>query len=90
MAWGVFKKIKDGLYKAGKKVWDTTKKVAAKTWDVGKKVINKVGGLVPLASTALNSVAPGLGTAVQTGYTTANNFVNSSTGNAIGKWLDNS
>jgi hypothetical protein len=86
MAWGVFKKIKDGLYKAGK----TMKDVAGKVWNSGKKVINKVGGLVPLAATAVNAFAPGLGTALQTGYNAANNFVNGTSGNAIGSWLGNS
>ena len=27
MAWGIFKKIKDGIVKIGKKVWNTAKKV---------------------------------------------------------------
>jgi hypothetical protein len=84
MAWGVFKKIKDGLYKAGKSI----KNVAGKVWNAGKSVINKVGGLVPIASTALNSVAPGLGTAVQTGYNAADKFMNSSTGSGISGWLN--
>jgi hypothetical protein len=86
MAWGVFKKIKDGLYKAGKSI----KNVAGKVWNTGKNVINKVSGLVPIASTALNSVVPGSGSVLQTSYNAANKFMNSSTGNGISSWLNGS
>jgi hypothetical protein len=52
--------------------------------DTYNKVINKVGGLVPLAATAVNSFAPGAGTALQTGYNAANNFVNGTIGSRLG------
>jgi hypothetical protein len=83
MAWGVFKKIKDGLYKAGKAVAN----VAGKVWNGAKQVLPKIGGIVGVAAPALNQLAPGAGTALQTGYSAANNFMNSSAATGINNWM---
>jgi hypothetical protein len=83
MAWGVFKKIKDGLYKAGK----TVANVAGKVWNGAKQVLPKIGGIVGVAAPALNSYMPGAGTALQSAYNTANSVVNGTASGGISSWM---
>jgi phage-related protein len=69
MAWGIFKKIKSGLYKAGKTIGNFIKKAAP-----------VISAAMPFAAKAINSVKPGVGTAIQTGWNIANNTLNGTSG----------
>jgi phage-related protein len=77
MAWGIFKKIKSGLYKAGKAVANFVKKAAP-----------IVSTVMPFAAKAIDKVKPGVGTAISTGWNTVNSTINGSSnswGNFLGK-----
>jgi hypothetical protein len=81
MAWGIFKKIKSGLQKAGKYIKSGLQKVAP----IAKKVLNFGAKAMPFVAGAANAIVPGVGTAIQTGWNTANSTLNST---GIKKFID--
>jgi electron transfer flavoprotein alpha/beta subunit len=85
MAWGVFKKIKAGIQKAG----NYLKTGLRKGLDVAKKVVNAGSKLLPAATLAANAIKPGSGKLIETGWNMVNNTVNGTVGNSISSWLGN-
>lgn len=92
MAWGIFKKIKDGLIKFGKKVKDVGKKV----WDTTKKVGNFLNKNIiqPLAPTIskmlIQSGDPkmaAVGSGILAGSATLDNVLKAVNNNDVGAML---
>ena len=92
MAWGIFKKIKDGLIKFAKKVKDVGKKV----WDTTKKVGNFLNKNIiqPLAPTIskmlIQSGDPkmaAVGSGILAGSATLDNVLKAVNNNDVGAML---
>ena len=93
MAWGIFKKIKDGLIKFAKKAKDVGKKV----WDTTKKVGNFLNTNIiqPLAPTIskmlIQSGDPkmvAVGSGILAGSATLDNVMKAVNGNDVGAMLN--
>jgi hypothetical protein len=81
MAWGIFKKIKSGLQKAGKYIKSGLQKVAP----IAKKALNFGTKAMPFIAGAANAIVPGSGTALSTGWNAVNGTMKTT---GIDKFLD--
>jgi hypothetical protein len=81
MAWGVFKKIKSGIQKAGNYLKQGLKQIPT----IAKKALNFGTKAMPFIATAANAIVPGSGSVINSGWNSVNNTLNST---GIRSWID--